>query len=180
MNDPVILWLGAIGLGALFVASAMHKLRDLQHFAGSITGYDLVPRGLIPVLAPVIALAELGAGICALITPLAEALGRTGMITCALILLLYAGAIGINIARGNTAIDCGCFGFGARGPGLRRGMIVRNVGLAALALPALLPPASRELVWLDALTFAGGLAVLALIHAGGELALNLPTKESAA
>lgn len=180
MNDPVILWLGAIGLGTLFVASAVHKLRDLRQFAGSIAGYDLVPHGLTPALAPVIAFAELGAGLCALITPLAQTPGRTGIIACAAILLLYAGAIAINIARGNTAIDCGCFGFGARGPGLRRGMIVRNVALAALAMPALLPPASRVLVWLDALTLVGGLAVLALIHAGGEIALNLPTKESAA
>lgn len=180
MNDPVILWLGAIGLGALFVASAIHKLRDLRHFAGSIAGYDLVPRGMTPALAPAIAFAELAAGLVALATPLAPEAGRLGMGACAAILLGYAGAIGFNIARGNIAIDCGCFGFGARGPGLRRGMVVRNLALALLAAPAIVPTAPRDLVWLDALTLIGGLAVLALIHAGGEIALNLPTKELAA
>nr|WP_246465437.1 MauE/DoxX family redox-associated membrane protein [Novosphingobium jiangmenense] len=157
--------------------SAVHKLRDLRHFAGSIAGYDLVPRGLAPAVAPVLAFAELAAGLASLATPLAQVPGRFGTLACATILLGYAGAIGLNIARGNTAIDCGCFGFGARGPGLRRGMVVRNLALAALALPALWPTPARDLVWLDGLTLIGGLAVLALIHTAGETALNLPTRE---
>lgn len=180
MIDPVILWLGALGLGALFVAGAAHKLRDLRHFAGSIAGYRLIPAVLTPAAAVLLALGELGAGLAALAIPFAQDPGRAGMIACAATLLVYAAAIGINIARGNTAIDCGCFGFGARGPGLRSGMMVRNLALAALALPALLVPGARGLVWLDGFTLVGGLTVLGLLYAGGELSLNLPTKESAA
>ena len=180
MSDPVILWLGGLGLGALFVTGAVHKLRNLGEFAGSITGYDLLPAAMSAPLAPVLALVELFAGLAAFSVPATEVAGRAGMIACAAFLLAYAGAIAINIARGNIAIDCGCFGFGARGPGLKNGMIVRNLALAALAIPALIATAPRELVWLDGLTLLGGLTVLALTYIGGELSLNLPTKESTA
>lgn len=180
MNDPIILWLGGLGLGALMVASALHKLRDLHHFSGAITGYNIVPPVLVPAAAPLLAIAELAAGLGALMVPVVAAVGKMGMMASAAILLLYATVIAFNIARGNTAIDCGCFGFGARGPGLRRGMIVRNFAFSALALPALVPSAARELVWLDAITLVGGLIVLGLVYAGGELSLALPTKETAA
>ncbi|MBB3861300.1 hypothetical protein GGQ88_002584 [Novosphingobium hassiacum] len=180
MNDPIILWLGGLGLGALMLASALHKLRDLRQFSGAVTGYNIVPAVLVPLAAPLLAMAELAAGLAALMVPFVASVGKTGMIASAAILMLYATVIAFNIARGNTAIDCGCFGFGARGPGLRRGMIVRNIAFAALALPAVVEAASREFVWLDAITLLGGLIVLGLVYAGGELSLALPTKETAA
>ena len=180
MSDPVLLWLGGLGLGALFTIGALHKLRTMPAFTAAIAGYRLLPAPLAVLAAPLLVLAELAAGLAALAVPFAAAAGRAGMAACAAILLIYAGAIAINIARGNTAIDCGCFGFGARGPGLRRGMILRNLALAALALPALAGTPPRGLVWLDGLTLVGGLAVLALLHIGGELSLNLPRKEYAA
>lgn len=177
MIDPTILWLGSLALGALFVGSAAHKLRDLASFRAAMAGYRLVPAPLLPVAAPALALAEVVIGAATLATLFAPDTGRIGLIAAACMLLGYALAIAINLARGNSAIDCGCFGFGARGPGLRSGMIVRNIALAALALPALMPLAPRQLVWLDFVTLLAGLAVLALLNAAIDLALNLPRKE---
>jgi hypothetical protein len=51
----------------------------------------------------------------------------------------YAAAIAINLLRGNTRIDCGCLGFGARVPELRWGLVGRNALLLAAVLTALLP-----------------------------------------
>ncbi len=71
--------------------------------------------------------------------------------------------------RGRRHIDCGCLGPAARRP-IDGGLLLRNGLLIALAICAAIPATSRALVWLDAATVIGGVAVLAITYAAFEQA----------
>jgi hypothetical protein len=80
------------------------------------------------------------------------------------LLAIYAAAIGINLGRGRRDIDCGCaFSGHGRSP-IGWWMLARNAVLAAVALIAAAPIASRALTPIDALTVIGGLCVLTLLY----------------
>jgi hypothetical protein len=66
----------------------------------------------------------------------------------------------VNLARGRRDIECGCAGPAARQP-LSEWLLARNALLVAAALVGLGGAASRPLVWVDALTISGGIAMLA-------------------
>lgn len=152
---------GALGL--LLVSSAVHKLRDPAGFREALAGYALVPT---PALAPAAALvvaAELSIGGC-LWLPGAGALPA---LAAATLLGVYTSAIALNLARGRRDIDCGCAAPGARRP-LGTGLVVRNVGLVALALAAALPVLGRAFTWVDGVTVAGGIGVAALLYLAGD------------
>jgi hypothetical protein len=88
-----------------------------------------------------------------------------GALVAALLLLVYALAIAINLARGRRDLDCGCAGPGNRRP--VRGMLVaRNLLYAAMALVLLLPDSGRSLVWVDATTALAATLTLAALAAG--------------
>ena len=91
-----------------------------------------------------------------------------------LLLLVYSGAIVLNLARGRRDIDCGCAG-PARRQGLHEMLVVRNAAYVALAFAATLPSAVRALGWLDFFTVAAGaLALTTLSLAVDELAAIAP------
>jgi hypothetical protein len=79
------------------------------------------------------------------------------------LLLVYTGAILINLVRGRTDIDCGCAGPARRQP-LGVGLVVRNLVLLSAALLSELPARPRALVWIDGLTCAAGLAAACLLY----------------
>jgi hypothetical protein len=74
------------------------------------------------------------------------------------LLAVYSLAIAANLARGRRTLDCGC-GIGGTKQPISEWLLVRNAFLAAAALFASRPVTVRPLVWVDALTVAGGLAV---------------------
>ena len=161
--DPALAWLIAIALAMLLLASALHKLRDLPGFEAVLGNYDILPARaahLVPVVARIAVALELLLAV-ALLVP--GAAGWAGPAT-ALLLGLYALAIGINLMRGRRDIDCGCLGPGA-GAGARNGLspwlVARNLVLMSLAAAHALPVAQRSLHWLDAITALGALLVLA-------------------
>ena len=87
------------------------------------------------------------------------------------LLLVYAAAIALNLARGRDAIDCGC---GAPGDERSIGvdLVARNLVLAALALGAALPATARALTWLDLASAAAAFAAAAALLAAAEHALS--------
>jgi hypothetical protein len=92
-----------------------------------------------------------------LVAPATSAIGKAGAVA---LMVAYAAAIGVNLARGRRHIDCGCAGPRARRP-IGAGLVVRNALLAAVALAALAPVHARPLVWVDALTVSGAVFALA-------------------
>jgi hypothetical protein len=123
-----------IAIGLIFAHAAYGKLRDPAVFRGLVHAYGLLPETLGGAL--VLVLPPFEACLAALLF-----FGLTAPVSGLAAALLFAGfavAIGINVARGRTEIECGCF----RGDASKRigwGLVGRNLGLAGLALLAALP-----------------------------------------
>lgn len=168
--DPVVGHVIAASLALLFAAAAIHKLRDLRSFGDAVAAYELVPGRLAPAVAALLTGVEVaGAGgvLFAATRPFALA-------TLVCLLLLYAMAMGVALARGRRDLDCGCFGPARRRP-VGVGLVARNLALAALGALALLPSSPRALVALDAVTGVAGVASALLLLAAIDQALaNAP------
>ena len=159
--DPTLSLIVTLGTALLFGAAAGHKLADWRRFRAALGNYRLLSaiRWSRPSPSAVVAL-EIAACVLLLLPTLREA----GAVLAAGLLALYAIAIGVNLARGRTSIDCGCLGVGRRAP-ISRWMVGRNLVLAAVVLLAALPRGARELAALDIVTIAGALLSLAALYA---------------
>lgn len=176
--DPVVAHATASALAAVFLLAGAAKLRDPAAFQVTLEDYELLPAPAARALAWLLPLAELGAGGLLLLT----ATRSWGALLALGLLLLVTAAVGLNLRRGRTHIDCGC-GWGPEVP-LGGGLLLRNLVLAAATLLVLLPTTPRETVWLDLLAalflalFLFGLNALAtslLSHHARLLSLrNLP------
>jgi len=158
--DPVVDLTLRGGLALLFLVAASHKWRDPARFRATLIDYRILPEATAGPVAVLLVGAELAVAV-ALLTPAWRTLGLVG--ACGL-LVLYGFAIAVNLGRGRRHLDCGCVG-----PALRRPisvqLVVRNAVLAAGALLALGPVATRPLVWVDALTLAAALASSSALYA---------------
>ena len=160
MLDPVIPLVVALSLAALWLAAATHKLRTFESFSAVVADYRLVPARAAGACAAAVTAAELGLGI-GLLFPAGRDPALAGS---ALVLVLYAGAIAVNLLRGRRFIDCGCSGFAGRQP-LGAWLVARNLALALVALAATLPVQGRALVWFDAVVVAAAAGVSAFLYA---------------
>jgi len=153
--DPDVGSLLVAALALLFLSAAWHKLRHPQDFAAALAAYRLLPDALVSPLARTIPVVEV-AGAAGLLWPPGRAFGAA---VVAALLLAYAVAIGINLARGRRDVDCGCGGFADRQL-IAPWMVVRNVLFAVAAGTAGGPWSNRALTATDVLTVAGGLAAI--------------------
>jgi uncharacterized membrane protein YphA (DoxX/SURF4 family) len=117
-----------------FLTAAFGKFRHRLVFEGVVANYRLLPEAAVPVFALLLPAVE---------TAVAAALlfvGSWWPAACAAgLLVLFAVAMAINIARGRRHIDCGCFQSALKQT-LNWILVTRNVGLAlALAVPAVVP-----------------------------------------
>ncbi len=164
--DPTLHLTLRIALALLLATAAVHKLRDRTAFQATLAAYRLVPAALAPVVIGV----ELGVAAALCVPPF----GAVGVLAAAVLLLVYATAIGVNLVRGRD-IDCGCAGPAARRP-IGAGLVARNVLLAAAALAGMAPLHARPLVWMDGVTVvAAVLALSALYGAADHLLALAPT-----
>lgn len=149
---------GALAL--LFLVAAAHKLRDFGAFAGTLADYRMLPSRLTRPAAAAVVLLEATLA-PALLLPRAH---DPTLLATAALLGAYTLAIGVNLLRGRRHIDCGCSGPALRQP-LGESLVARNLLLVALALACLLPVRARPLVWVDAISIAGLVCVLAASYA---------------
>lgn len=158
--DPALGWLLRGALAALFATAAVHKLCDLAAFRAALADYQLLPGAVLPAFAFLLPAVEVGVafGFCV------PAFAPCAAIAAAALLALYGWAMAINLTRGRRHIDCGCAGPAGR-QAIGAPLIVRNAVLAAVALVSALPAAPRTLAWVDGVTIAAGVAVLALLYA---------------
>jgi hypothetical protein len=157
--DPAVQWLLRVALSLLLARAAAHKLADVGAFRRTFEAYGLVPPAWsVPAGAALIGL-ECGLAVGLWLPRIAPwaALG------CAALLAVYGGAMALTLVRGRRDLDCGCAGPAHRQP-IRSTLVARNALLATAALVAALPAGVRPLGWLDALTIAGGAAVLACCY----------------
>lgn len=125
-------------LGATFLAAALPKIADPPGFLEAIHAYRLVPEGALPPMALTLPWLELLLAL-ALISGL---LRRSAAWAAFALLLVFIGALGIDLARG-IPVDCGCFGAAPvarsvadRLAGMRLDL-ARDALLALVALPLL-------------------------------------------
>ena len=177
MLDPLYIKVLALAFALLLAAAAWHKLSDPGRFRGILAAYRILPEALTAPAAWLLAILEAGLAIA---WALGWNLSMTAPATAALF-GIYMLAIGLNLLRGRTFIDCGC-GFGAAGGSgqqLSNHLLLRNALLIAAALTAALPATARELLLIDYAGLVGACLVLALIYAGGnQLLLNAQSIDS--
>lgn len=168
--DPAIVWVLRVTLALLFAAAAFHKLRAPREFAATVEAYALVPMIAVRPFAWALATAEVGLAAAFLV----PALGMLPSLAGAGLLCLYSGAIAVNLARGRTDIDCGCLGPANRQP-LSAWLLVRNAVLVGACLLLASPQGPRPLIWVDALSIAGGAAGVALCWTAMNQLATLPS-----
>jgi uncharacterized membrane protein len=147
--DPVTVGTLVGALALVLFAAAWHKLAERDAFAGALAAYRLLPATAVPAAALLLPALEVLLGIGILV----PASRTPALIALAALLLGYAAAIGINLARGRRDIDCGC---GGESQALSWSLVQRNVVLAAAALIASGPVLQRRMDWVDALTLVLG------------------------
>lgn len=138
LQEPIFHWTLRVFLAALFASAAISKLTSLEEFYGVVRNFRLVPEGVARAIAMVLPVAELAVAVGLLVTAFAV----PAAVVAAVLLLGFAVAIGINVLRGRTQIDCGCFRNGMK-QRISWAMVGRNIALTAMALGvvALLPTA---------------------------------------
>ncbi len=153
--DPVIVAIVRVGLGWLFIASAAHKFADAAEFRSVLAMYRVLPDRLVAIAARVIAVVEAGIGLGALLQQ------AWAYVAAVAVLLGYAAAMGVNLARGRRFIDCGC---GGTAQPLSVGLVVRNLALAVGAIAAMAPVLERSLGWIDLVTITAGVLVVGAVY----------------
>ncbi len=128
VSDPMIDLCLRFVLALVFAGAAMSKLQNTDEFHGVVRNFRLLPRSIDGAFAFVLPWIELALAV-SLITGLGLAAGSTA---AGALLVIFAIAIAINIVRGRTEIDCGCFRHGLR-QHLNWALVSRNAGLAAAA-----------------------------------------------
>lgn len=152
-------------LTLLWIVAAIHKLRDPSAHETAVAQYALIPEWAVPATAAVLPWAELAIGVGLIFARPVAASASAGL------LLVYALAIGINLARGRTDIDCGCSGPALRQP-LSFRLVGRNVVLIAASGALLLPASPRTLHWFDGVTILLGILIVTSIYAAVEQLLS--------
>jgi Methylamine utilisation protein MauE len=157
--DPLLELTIAWSLAALFTASTLHKLRALSEWPGVLRNYRLMPEVLTGAAASLI-LSGMALTAGALVW---QPTRRLGAVAACLLFIIFGAAMGINIWRGRTAIDCGCFGSRLR-QGIAPWMVMRNGILALCAVTLLLPVHDRALSALEIAMIAGLVLTLAFLY----------------
>lgn len=169
---PAVHWVSALLLAGIFLPSAWSKLRAIDEVTGVVADYRILPEPLVEPFARTLPWLEIAAGISLLV----PATRPVGAVLAAGLLLVFALAMAINLARGRTEIDCGCF-IGRQKERIGWPLVVRNlllVGAAALLTiePAAVPPRLLEIVPI----LFGSAALLALYAAFSRLAGLAPLR----
>lgn len=127
LADRRLIALLRIGLGLLFIAAALPKLRDPAGFANAVGHYHLLPETAERILALVLPALELLVGACLLL----GVLDAGASLLVLVLMIVFTAAVGSAVARG-LDISCGCFD---TEDGARVGVtkVVENLALTAAA-----------------------------------------------
>jgi hypothetical protein len=127
--------------GLVFLNAAVGKMRNWPAFQGVIANYRLLAKGLVLPVTYVLPPLELVLG-AVLLTGIASPWAE---IAAAVLLSVFAAAMGINLLRGRRYIDCGCFQSALRQT-LRWSLVARN-GVMVLLLAAAVAMSGGNADW---------------------------------
>lgn len=163
LHDPVAVGAVVGALALIVLAAAWHKFTDATAFLSALAAYRLLPMRLVDPAAKGLPVVEAALAVMVLV----PATRAPALVALSALFVVYGAAIGINLARGRSHIDCGC---GGDAHSLTWGLVGRNAVLALLALTAAGGVIDRDFEWLDAVTLVTGvLALYALYLMADEL-----------
>ncbi|MCW5625273.1 MAG: hypothetical protein KIT73_11210 [Burkholderiales bacterium] len=157
LADPAAVGTIVGALALILFGAAWHKFSEPNAFLSSLAAYRLLPAALLDPAAKALPTIEVLLGI-GLLVPLTR---TPALVAVAALFLLYAGAMGVNLGRGRSYIDCGCGG--AAHP-LSWALVIRNAVLAGAALAVTGPTAERGFSWLDAITLVVGVLAFYMLY----------------
>jgi hypothetical protein len=123
---------GRTGVGLVFVLAATQKAMHWRILPGVISNYRLLPRWMHWPVAVLLVPLEMVLGVTLLSAQLKPWPELAGIV----LLLLFAAAMAVNVARGRDHIDCGC-GESFLRQSLSWALVARNGVLAACLAPSL-------------------------------------------
>ncbi|WP_353143403.1 MauE/DoxX family redox-associated membrane protein [Paracoccus sp. (in: a-proteobacteria)] len=175
LQEPLILWTLRSFLAALFATAAISKLTGIEEFYGVVRNFRLLPDGLSRAVAMVLPVVELAVAV-ALLVP---ALALPAAVAAAVLMAVFGLAIAINVLRGRTQIDCGCFRNGMK-QRISWLIVGRNAVLTGLALALVaLHPGARPAGVVELTTGLIAGAVLMLLYLGASLLGGLTATQNA-
>lgn len=149
---------GALGVGMIFTHAGVSKLAHRDLIAGIVGNYRLLPEPLVAPVASALPVVELTIGVALLAGG-----QRIAVLPAAALLLVFAVAMAVNIRRGRSQIDCGC-GRSHLRQTLSWPLVARNLVLAAIVLPRLLPaPAADGLALATAIAGGAGVFLMTVL-----------------
>lgn len=146
------------GFALLFIVSGIGKLRHRARWTEMLSAYRLVPDTLLVPVAWGLPVLEIGVAL-GLATGFGLAVAAT---TGAVLMLVFAAAIGINLRRGRLELDCGC-NPAARPQKISVRLMLRNMALAGPLLACMLPMPAMPMEFAISAALAGGIVYL-LFH----------------
>ena len=154
--DPAIVTIARLAIGCLLLYAVGHKLLRMLDFRLALGAYQLLPEWAVTPIAYGFVLAEGVLAVACLAQVPAAYLGAFALLS------VYTAAIVVNLVRGMDSIDCGC---GGPPQPLSYALVVRNALLLGACVVAASTSIARNLVWVDGVTIALGVGVLALLYA---------------
>jgi len=156
----------------LFAAGLTHKLWSLGDFQRTLgqylQGFGMEQPRLLPVFAALIVALEMSV----LVACLWPGLGVYAGVLASATLITYAGAMAVNIMRGNALLDCGCTWGSVRQP-VNAALVVRNLLLAVIVLTMTLPTLDRPLFTIDIVSIVLATLAVALLYGAANHMLGL-------
>lgn len=153
--DPVVSTVALATTSIITLTLALPKVTRQSDLRQAVAGFQLLPQVLVAPFALALPIVEVAATLACLV-PATRSLGAAAL---AALFVLFAFALGINVARGRTDIDCGCNGFRQTGGPAAHSIgwahVARVLLLAALAALAGVPQSARAVVWFDYLSVLG-------------------------
>ena len=157
--DPVVSSVALAATSIITLTLALPKVLRQDQQRQAVAGFQLLPHALVAPFALVLPLAEIAATLATLV-PATRSIGAAAL---AALFVLFALALGINVARGRTDIDCGCNGFRQPDAAVPRSIgwahVARTLLLAVLAALVCVPQSARAVIWFDYLSVLGATLV---------------------
>ena len=169
MLDPLVVWIAAAWLAVLMLHAGLAKAMDRMLLVQHLGAYRL-PDAWIWPMSVLLPAAELLCG-ASLLTPWRP----VGAAVCAVLLLLYAGAMAWHRAAGRR-LDCGC---GGEPLPLSWALVARNALLVLICGLAAAPMAERALRWSDQAVVLGAVLLGTLLWAAFHQVLRQVRRTSA-
>ncbi len=160
-----------VAVAIVFGTAAYGKFRAPAAFRETLRDYRLLPSFALPAVAGFLPIVEAGVAVTLPFTVL-----RVSCLVASVLLVIFAGAMAANLARGRGQIDCGCSLGAGRTHRLRWQYVARNVFAAGILL-CLSPdmPSAAQMVT----GVLGGIALFLVLEAANTLWALEPPSASA-